>query len=154
MFKPIIVASALILSINSYAGCQKPNVSGEEPNISVHTSVKELRKMKRDLVESRDEVEYTYYYTLTHNRISKKSFEIITQNRIDEMKANSQNNPKRLADINEKESQFKNNLDTSLVRINEKTAEMKKAKYREINQKIDEIDEILRQKAEFPKTWI
>lgn len=154
MFKPIIVASALILSINSYAGCKNPNFSGKEPNISVYTSVKELRKMKRDLVESRDEVEYTYYYTLTHNRISKKAFEIITQNRIDEMKANSQNNPKRLADINEKESQFKKNLDTSLVRINEKTAEMKKAKYREINQKIDAIDEILRQKAEFPKTWI
>ncbi len=151
MIKKLILASTVIFSMNAFAECARPVVIQEETLTPNELSIKELRLLKKELIKYRDDIDYTYYYTLTHNRIAKKSFEYMTNDKITEMKNSNKNNPERLIDIQNKETQFKNNLDQSLVNINNKTLDMKKQKLQEVDNQIEEINELIRKKASFPK---
>jgi flagellar hook-basal body complex protein FliE len=152
MLKPILMTTALIFSINTYAGCNRMDVSGEDSlGIPYTATVKELRQMKKDLNAYKEEVNYNYYYTLTHNRIYKKSFAITTENKLNELRETYKNNPDKLAELNQKETAFNQNLNNSLVKINKKTKELKELKLKEIDNKIEEINAIIDQKAGFPK---
>lgn len=82
MFKKIILISSLLLSSSVFAGqCNDPVKKLD------NLSIKELNKVKSELNKSLDDVDFSYHYTLAHNRIYMKTLNIKKEDGIKKIKA-------------------------------------------------------------------
>lgn len=149
MIKKIILSMALTtLSIPAFANgnCHGQTVYDEEKDgVNFRTmTVTELKDFRDDLVQQKDKAEFDRVYTLTHNRIYKKSMDIQLNNKFDNLKLVNSDNEQNLKSIYGLQDRVNYNFGESFKKINNDTNEAYERNSSFLDYQISEIDNELK----------
>lgn len=142
MLKKLIIIGSFLFAGNVLAGtCNEP------VKLLSDLSLKELNILKSELKKSKEDTEFDYHYTLTHNRIYMKSSMIHLDNNI-----------KRLTDLNKDNESMaimfkeikKINIDRFMMdlnKINAKSKEIYDFKNNIIDSRLSKVNKLIDKKV-------
>lgn len=156
MLKHLIAGLTLVVSMNAFAGqdCNRTveKISDEPLDLNTLT-VKELKIVKHKLKESKENVDYIYHYTITHNRIYKKTVFIENENRFANLREQYKSDQMKLQKLQELEKTVDIKLNQVFDVINYKTEFLRDKKLEYIDQQIEAVEKEINEKGFFSQYW-
>lgn len=148
MLKKALLATLLTLSVNtafatSGANSEECSVDIVALTINNDSSVQELKAYKKELEATKDQVDYIYYYTLTHNRIVIKTEKYRYSHAVNDLKTIYKDDAKKYGYLENQNEEIQQALDDALANINKKTENSKNLKLLEIDDQIKFVNELM-----------
>lgn len=144
----------MLISVNSFADencCQKIETISIEAVAIKPQTLEDLRNYKEELKNSKEKIDYVYYYTLTHNRIYMKSQNINNAKRFQELRTKFANKPESVEKINQLEIALNEKMKLAFDNINVKTQEVREQNKIIIDAEIEAVNQRIKEKSLFPR---